>query len=233
LKLNIQTKRLASGRSYIETEQSNPSPRESDTGHLTHEDEERRRRRRERNKVAATKCRHRKKERTVVLMQESDVLTDENVFLRTQIQKLETEKRHLMESLAMHSASCLKSGARNHTPANCDEYMAELSSGQSSQYVPNSTSHLAPSYSTDFNSSSAQISSLNYYNCQASSASHHSMAPQPVTSAGASSAPSGSHLTDLNVPPCLTYSDSNGPVTSSSPYTNSYDADNCAQNTYR
>ena len=197
-------------------------------------------------------------------MQESDVLTDENVFLRTQIQKLETEKRHLMESLAMHSASCLKSGARNHTPANCDEYMAELSSGQSSQYVPNSTSHLARSYSTDFNSSSAQISSLNYYNCQlvmftsslrhfqyrhiciginiaianvfhyrTSSASHHSMAPQPVTSAGASSAPSGSHLTDLNVSPCLTYSDSNGPVTSSSPYTNSYDADNCAQNTYR
>ena len=77
---------------------------------LTVEDEERRRRRRERNKVAATKCRHRKKERTVVLMQESDSLEDHNVSLRSEIQRLETEKRRLMDVLAMHSPNCIKSG---------------------------------------------------------------------------------------------------------------------------
>jgi hypothetical protein len=36
---------------------------------LTAEDEERRRRRRERNKIAATKCRLKKRERTVNLVQ--------------------------------------------------------------------------------------------------------------------------------------------------------------------
>lgn len=79
-------------------------------GQLTVEDEERRRRRRERNKVAATKCRHRKKERTVILMQESDSLEDHNVSLRTEIQRLETEKRRLMDVLAMHSPNCIKTG---------------------------------------------------------------------------------------------------------------------------
>ena len=76
------------------------------------EDEERRRRRRERNKVAATKCRHRKKERTVVLMRESDHLEDHNVSLRTEIQRLETEKRRLIDVLAMHSpGNCRKTGS--------------------------------------------------------------------------------------------------------------------------
>ena len=84
-------------------------------GHqLTTEDEERRRRRRERNKVAATKCRNRKKERTGILMQESDVLEDQNVNFRSEIQRLETEKRRLMDVLAMHSPNCLKAGERIH-----------------------------------------------------------------------------------------------------------------------
>lgn len=39
---------------------------------LTEEDEERRRRRRERNKIAATKCRNKKKEKTIVLMSVSN-----------------------------------------------------------------------------------------------------------------------------------------------------------------
>lgn len=75
-------------------------------GHLTSEDEERRRRRRERNKVAATKCRNRKKERTGILMQESDVLEDQNGSFRSEIQRLESEKRRLMDVLAMHSTNC-------------------------------------------------------------------------------------------------------------------------------
>ena len=79
-------------------------------GQLTTEDEERRRRRRERNKVAATKCRNRKKERTGILMQESDALEDQNVNFRSEIQRLEAEKRRLMDVLAMHSPTCLKTG---------------------------------------------------------------------------------------------------------------------------
>lgn len=79
-------------------------------GQLTSEDEERRRRRRERNKVAATKCRNRKKERTGILMQESDALEDQNLNFRTEIQRLEAEKRRLMDVLAMHSPTCLKTG---------------------------------------------------------------------------------------------------------------------------
>ena len=132
LKLTIQSKRLASGRVSLENEQPQASPKYEDViswnpllancvfnkllfsvrqmANLTVEDEERRRRRRERNKVAATKCRHRKKERTVVLMQESDSLEDHNVSLRSEIQRLETEKRRLMDVLAMHSPNCIKSG---------------------------------------------------------------------------------------------------------------------------
>lgn len=79
-------------------------------GQLTTEDEERRRRRRERNKVAATKCRNRKKERTGILMKESDVLEDQNSNFRSEIQRLENEKRRLMDVLAMHSPNCLKTG---------------------------------------------------------------------------------------------------------------------------
>ena len=132
MKLTIQSKRLASGRVSLENEQPQASPKYEDViswnpllancvfnkllfsvrqmANLTVEDEERRRRRRERNKVAATKCRHRKKERTVVLMQESDSLEDHNVSLRSEIQRLETEKRRLMDVLAMHSPNCIKSG---------------------------------------------------------------------------------------------------------------------------
>jgi len=124
---------------------------------LTVEDEERRRRRRERNKVAATKCRHRKKERTVVLMQESDSLEDHNVNLRSEIQRLETEKRRLMDVLAMHSPNCIKSGKwknldmelasfiisvsflGNRTPVNCGEYMNELNGQSSSTHYASMT----------------------------------------------------------------------------------------------
>lgn len=56
-----------------------PSPQ------LTPEDEERRRRRRERNKIAATKCRMKKRERTVNLVTESEVLENQNIDLKAQL----------------------------------------------------------------------------------------------------------------------------------------------------
>ncbi|XP_065333002.1 activating transcription factor 3 [Cloeon dipterum] len=75
---------------------------------LTTEDAERRRRRRERNKIAATKCRLKKREKTVNLVQESEVLDSQNQELKAQIKNLESEQRHLMDMLTMHQSSCLK-----------------------------------------------------------------------------------------------------------------------------
>ena len=43
--------------------------------------------------------------------QESDVLEDQNTSFRTEIQRLESEKRRLMDVLAMHSPNCLKTGS--------------------------------------------------------------------------------------------------------------------------
>lgn len=116
LKLTIQSKRLASGRGSLESDQHGHLPLKDEMGQLTTEDEERRRRRRERNKVAATKCRNRKKERTGILMQESDALEDQNVNFRSEIQRLEAEKRRLMDVLAMHSPTCLKTTGGNQRP---------------------------------------------------------------------------------------------------------------------
>lgn len=81
---------------------------------LTPEDEERRRRRRERNKIAATKCRLKKREKTVNLVQESEVLETQNIDLKTQIQELETQRRRLVDMLAMHTPSCMKSTQTDH-----------------------------------------------------------------------------------------------------------------------
>ncbi len=96
---------------------------------LTEEDEMRRQRRRERNKVAATKCRNKKKQRTIILMkvsqrtirnhgkkysphiqlfQESDTLEAQNKSLKSEIDKLEEEKKRLMEMLSAHDPSCAK-----------------------------------------------------------------------------------------------------------------------------
>ena len=72
------------------------------------EDELRRRRRRERNKVAATKCRNKKKERTGMLVKEGEILETQNSSLKIEISRLEAEKRHLMDILALHESSCTK-----------------------------------------------------------------------------------------------------------------------------
>ena len=75
---------------------------------LTPEDEERRRRRRERNKIAATKCRLKKREKTVILVQESETLETQNHELKSQIQELETQRRRLVDMLNLHEPTCIK-----------------------------------------------------------------------------------------------------------------------------
>ena len=82
---------------------------------LTPEDEERRRRRRERNKIAATKCRLKKREKTVILVQESEILETQNHDLKTQIQELETQRRRLVDMLSLHTPTCLKHGGASDT----------------------------------------------------------------------------------------------------------------------
>lgn len=83
---------------------------------LTPEDEERRRRRRERNKIAATKCRLKKREKTVNLVQESEILETQNIDLKTQIQELESQRRRLVDMLSMHGPACVKTSNRDHYP---------------------------------------------------------------------------------------------------------------------
>lgn len=73
---------------------------------LTPEDEERRRRRRERNKIAATKCRLKKRERTVNLIQESEILESQNIEFKAQVQELQQQKHTLMEMLSIHRPQC-------------------------------------------------------------------------------------------------------------------------------
>lgn len=73
---------------------------------MTAEDEERRRRRRERNKIAATKCRLKKREKTINLIQESQTLDDQNIDLKNQVQELQTQRRQLLEMLSTHRPSC-------------------------------------------------------------------------------------------------------------------------------
>ncbi|XP_037271867.1 uncharacterized protein LOC119163898 [Rhipicephalus microplus] len=97
LKLTIKQRREALGLGDIEPEYKEPGP-----DHLTKEDEEKRRRRRERNKIAASKCRNRKKERTVRLCEESEGLQRGNAELRRELQRLRLEVQHLTSLLRLH-----------------------------------------------------------------------------------------------------------------------------------
>ncbi|XP_046748988.1 activating transcription factor 3-like [Diprion similis] len=128
LKLTLQTKRRANGsgdegRKKSRKEDGSADDEEDDEGSstsgrgggLTPEDEERRRRRRERNKIAATKCRLKKREKTVILVQESEELETQNHDLKSQIQELETQRRRLVEMLSVHSPTCLKQGGANES----------------------------------------------------------------------------------------------------------------------
>ncbi|XP_071568927.1 activating transcription factor 3 isoform X2 [Temnothorax nylanderi] len=120
LKLTLQTKRRANSSgddskkktkkedgSGADDEEEDEVSNNNNKG-LTPEDEERRRRRRERNKIAATKCRLKKREKTVILVQESEILETQNHDLKSQIQELETQRRRLVDMLSLHGPTCLK-----------------------------------------------------------------------------------------------------------------------------
>ncbi|KAG7197336.1 hypothetical protein KM043_018449 [Ampulex compressa] len=123
LKLTLQTKRRANGSGdeskkktkkedgSADDEEEDEASNNNNRGGLTPEDEERRRRRRERNKIAATKCRLKKREKTVILVQESEILETQNHDLKSQIQELETQRRRLVDMLSLHGPTCLKQGA--------------------------------------------------------------------------------------------------------------------------
>lgn len=120
---------------------------------LTEEDEERRRRRRERNKVAATKCRNKKKEKTNYLMSESENVEDVNLRLKTEIQRLTSEKMKLEKLLCdpnhrahcRHSVRCSKSLRPPLvivTPAESPDTTTSSSSSSSSSASTTSSSSL-------------------------------------------------------------------------------------------
>lgn len=121
LKLSIESKRKMSGSDTdmsVKRMKKEESDDDYDSSHtqapkneLTLEDEERRRRRRERNKIAATKCRMKKRERTVNLVNESEVLESQNIDLKTQLKDLEVQKRQLIDMLSMHAGSCVKNNS--------------------------------------------------------------------------------------------------------------------------
>lgn len=128
LKLTLQTKRRATSNgeeakkktkkedgSGADDEEEDESYNNNNRSGLTPEDEERRRRRRERNKIAATKCRLKKREKTTILVQESEILETQNHDLKTQIQELETQRRRLVDMLSLHGPTCLKQGGADAT----------------------------------------------------------------------------------------------------------------------
>lgn len=98
LKLTIRQRREALGLGDIAPEYKAPG-----SDNLTKEDEEKRNRRRERNKIAASKCRNRKKERTVRLCEESEGLQRGNEELRRELQRLRLEVQHLSQLLRLHA----------------------------------------------------------------------------------------------------------------------------------
>uniref|UniRef100_A0A336MQQ0 CSON005155 protein n=1 Tax=Culicoides sonorensis TaxID=179676 RepID=A0A336MQQ0_CULSO len=158
IKLHIQNKRKYSGcessgnesmvvataskrsnysRKRADTTTDNMTSEEESSNHgksprigLTPEDEDRRRRRRERNKIAATKCRMKKRERTVNLVNESETLETQNIDFKNQIRELENERRKLMGMLQAHSPHCVHQGGYQPLPSvstlkNC-KYLNEL-----------------------------------------------------------------------------------------------------------
>jgi len=112
LKVDVETEYTANMDNMLV-----PKIKVEDEENLTLEDEDRRRRRRERNKVAATKCRNKKKERTGFLMKDAEVLESQNSSLKIEISRLESEKRHLMDILALHEPSCAKRQRTDSGPA--------------------------------------------------------------------------------------------------------------------
>lgn len=124
---------------------------------LTPEDEDRRKRRRERNKIAATKCRMKKRERTVNLVSESEVLENQNIDLKTQVRELEIQRKKLLEVLQDHGPECVHHNGYQPLPSlsslkNCkflsdlgnsndNQMNGNISTSTSSTSSPSSTNH--------------------------------------------------------------------------------------------
>uniref|UniRef100_A0A146L940 Proto-oncogene c-Fos n=1 Tax=Lygus hesperus TaxID=30085 RepID=A0A146L940_LYGHE len=172
LKLTIQSKRKNTGEiaSPVAVERSRTRTISEDVSQdsldlsgdgLTPEDEERRRRRRERNKIAATKCRMKKRERTVNLVQESEVLESQNFELKSTIQELEKQKMSLVDLLNAHRP-CVKLPFERCAPTPCPSApspyqgtFSRLKVETPNQYAyPTSSSTSASPYPTSTASSS-------------------------------------------------------------------------------
>ncbi|KAK0163393.1 hypothetical protein PV327_007078 [Microctonus hyperodae] len=159
LKLTLQTKRRANGSSdegkkkpkkeegSADDEEDDDSSSNNNRAGLTPEDEERRRRRRERNKIAATKCRLKKREKTVILVQESETLESQNHDLKSQIQELETQRRRLVDMLSLHGPTCLKQTGGVNDGASSG---VKAITTNESPYQYNTDSLLLPSYQEHF-----------------------------------------------------------------------------------
>lgn len=108
---------------------------------LSPEDEDRRRRRRERNKIAATKCRMKKRERTVNLVSEAETMEAQNIDLKAQLRSLEMERRSLTEMLQMHANTCQHSEGIQlpNINATIAKYLHELGLGNG-QHLDQSSS---------------------------------------------------------------------------------------------
>ncbi|XP_022106412.1 cyclic AMP-dependent transcription factor ATF-3-like [Acanthaster planci] len=101
LRVNIMHRRLQKGLGAVQLEW-----RFAKSDKLTPEEEQKRRLRRERNRVAASRCRERRREKTFVLVTETDKLETSNQELMAEIQQLETERQELMSILAAHQQTC-------------------------------------------------------------------------------------------------------------------------------
>lgn len=155
LKVQIRTKLQAAGVDTAESLLDETKIFKDVSNDLTEEDEERRRRRRERNKIAATKCRNKKKEKTNFLMTESESVEDINLRLKTEIQRLTSEKNKLEKLLCdpSHRAHCRHSPRCSKplrpplvivTPAESPDTTTSSSSSSSSSSSTSSTSLDSP-----------------------------------------------------------------------------------------
>lgn len=83
-----------------------------------------------------------KREKTANLVNESELLENQNIDLKSQIQDLEKQKRELMDMLSMHSQTCVK----NNRAANA----ADSGSLQNHQQFQDFVSDNEQSYITNF-----------------------------------------------------------------------------------
>ncbi len=101
LRVNILQRRLQKGLGAVQLDWRFTKPE-----NLTPEEEDRRKLRRERNRVAASRCREKRRERTYVLVKETDQLESNNQVLIREIQQLESERQELLTILSSHQQTC-------------------------------------------------------------------------------------------------------------------------------